>query len=377
MFWVIDAHSNKVVGSYVDSSENTETILKGLEDAVTQTKVLPFEIVSDNHTFNKTSEAEHLKARLEKIGVHWTVSMNPRRKSKVERSFRTFGDDFCKEEHGYIGQGIKTKIKDGRPTQGKIDKAMKNPLTKEQIILIAGRCIEEYNNTKGKDGKSPNERYQEAVNDANRIKKSFNVTQLDITQLFIRRSKAKASKGQIMIERGGTKYTFELNAKQFNKLNNKTFGIRYVSFDEIYLFDLDTDEYIDTVQRKKYAHSALADQTEEDTILMYKHKGRLNGIDNEIKKAQEDIYNKAVSINPEAAYIMNPLLTPKDNFNEYLRNGTLSNFAERHGIRPEDVPNIAVYCDKNVSEPEDKKKKKRVESPFLTDETVDLSRFDY
>lgn len=377
LFWVIDAHSNKVVGSYVDSSENTETILKGLEDAVTQTKVLPFEIVSDNHTFNKTSEAEHLKARLEKIGVHWTVSMNPRRKSKVERSFRTFGDDFCKEEHGYIGQGIKTKIKDGRPTQGKIDKAMKNPLTKEQIILIAGRCIEEYNNTKGKDGKSPNERYQEAVNDANRIKKSFNVTQLDITQLFIRRSKAKASKGQIMIERGGTKYAFELNAKQFNKLNNKTFGIRYVSFDEIYLFDLDTDEYIDTVQKKKYAHSALADQTEEDTILMYKHKGRLNGIDNEIKKAQEDIYNKAVSINPEAAYIMNPLLTPKDNFNEYLRNGTLSNFAERHGIRPEDVPNIAVYCDKNVSEPEDKKKKKRVESPFLTDETVDLSRFDY
>ncbi len=93
---MIDACTGRVVGSYVDSSENTETILKGLENAVETTGVLPFEIVSDNHSFNQTKEAEHLKNALTTIGVHWTVSMNPRRKSKVERSFRTFGDDFCK-----------------------------------------------------------------------------------------------------------------------------------------------------------------------------------------------------------------------------------------------------------------------------------------
>lgn len=272
LFWVIDVYSSKVLGTFIDSSENTETILKGLENAVSNTKVLPFEIVSDNHSFNQTKEATHLKTALERIGVHWTVSMNPRRKSQVERSFRTFGDNFCKDEYGYIGQGVKSKVKSGRPTQDMIDKAVKNPLTREQIILIAGRCVEEYNSTKGKDGKSPDERYQEAVNDASRIKKSFNVTEMETAQLFIRRSEAKASRGQIVIERGGIKYAFELNSKQFNKLNNKTFGIRYVTFDEIYLFDLKTDEYVDTVQRKMYAHSALADQTEEDTKQMYKHK---------------------------------------------------------------------------------------------------------
>jgi hypothetical protein len=173
------------------------------------------------------------------------------------------------------------------------------------------------------------------------------------------------------------KYEYELNAKQFNKFNNRKFGVRYATFDEIYLFDLEKDTYIDTVQRKKYAHSALADQTEEDKILQFKHKGRLNGIDNEVKKAQVDIYNKAVSIAPEAAYIMNPLLTPKADFNEYLRNGNLADFAERHGIRPQDVSEISVYCEKNSIEPEDKKKNKKAESPFLTDETIDLSRFDY
>lgn len=377
LFWVIDACTGRIVGSYVDSSENTETILKGLENAVETTGVLPFEIVSDNHSFNQTKEAEHLKNALTTIGVHWTVSMNPRRKSKVERSFRTFGDDFCKEEYGYIGQGIKSKMKNGRSAQEMIDKAVKKPLIREQIALIAGRCIEEYNNTKGKDGKSPNERYEEAVNDSNRIKKSFKVTELDRIALFVRRSEATVRRGQLVIERGGMKYEFELNAKQFNKFNNRKFGVRYATFDEIYLFDLEKDTYIDTVQRKKYAHSALADQTKEDKTLQFKHKGRLNGIDNEVKKAQVDIYNKAVSIDPEAAYIMNPLLTPKADFNEYLRNGNLADFAERHGIRPQDMPEIPVYCEKNSIEPEDKKKNKKAESPFLTDETIDLSRFDY
>lgn len=378
LFWVIDACTGKVVGTRVDSSENTETILRGLENAVSTTGVLPFEIVSDNHSFNQTKEAEYLKDTLTKIGTTWTVSMNPRRKSKVERSFRTFGDDFCKEEYGYTGQGIKTKIKNGRPAQEMIDKAVKNPLTREQIILIAGRCIDDYNNTKGKDGKSPNERYEEAVNDASRVKKSFKVSELDIAQLFIRRSEASVRKGQVVIERGGVKYEFEVSAAQFNKLNNKTFGIRYATFDEIMLFDLKTDEYIANVRRKKYAHAALADQTEEDKQLQFNHKGRLNGIDNAVKKAQEEIHDKAVAIDPEAAYAMNPLLTPKADFNEYLRNGNLADFADRHGIRPTDVPNIPVYCEKNAAEPEDEKKKKKVKSPFLTEkETIDLSRFDY
>lgn len=379
LFWVLDACTGKAVGSFVSSSENTETILKGLENAVELTGVLPYEIVSDNHSFNQTKEAEYLKNALTAIGVHWTVSMNPRRKSKVERSFRTFGDDFCKDEYGYIGQGIKSKMKNGRSAQEMIDKAVKNPLTKEQIILIAGRCLEEYNKTKGKDGKSPNERYEEAVNDSSRVKKSFRVTELDRISLFVRRSEATARRGQITIERGGMKYEFELNSKQYNKLNNKKFGIRYATFDEIYLFDLEKDTYIDTVQRRKYAHSALADQTEEDKVLQFKHKGRLNGIDNEVKKAQEEIHKQAVAIDPEAAYAMNPLLTPKSDFNEYLRNGSLADFAERHGIRPKDVPEIPVYCEKNSIEPEaeDKKKKKKAESPFLTDETIDLSRFDY
>lgn len=377
LFWVIDSYSKKVLGSFIDSSENTETILKGLASAVKETGVLPFEIVSDNHSFNQTKEAQDFKERLSKIGVTWTVSMNPRRKSNVERSFRTFGDDFCKNEYGYIGQGIKTRMKNGKPSQEYIDKAVKNPLTREQIVLIAGRCIEEYNNKIGSDGKSPNMRYEEAVNDESRKKKSFAVSDLDVLSLFIRRSEAIARRGQITIERGGVKYEYVMNAKQYVKYNNKRFGIRYASFDQIYIYDIDTDKCLDCLQRKKYAHGALADQTEDDIKLINKHSGRLRGIENTIKKEQEKIYKEAVSIDPDAAYIMNPLLTPKADFEEYKRNGNLMRFADRHGIRPEDVPEINVECEKETKEPEYRKRRK-AESPFHCEKrmAIDLSSLD-
>lgn len=377
LFWVIDSYSKKVLGSFIDSSENTETILKGLASAVKETGVLPFEIVSDNHSFNQTKEAQDFKERLSKIGVTWTVSMNPRRKSNVERSFRTFGDDFCKNEYGYIGQGIKTRMKNGKPSQEYIDKAVKNPLTREQIVLIAGRCIEEYNNKIGSDGKSPNMRYEEAVNDESRKKKSFAVSDLDVLSLFIRRSEAIARRGQITIERGGVKYEYVMNAKQYVKYNNKRFGIRYASFDQIYIYDIDTDKCLDCLQRKKYAHGALADQTEDDIKLINKHSGRLRGIENAIKKEQEKIFKEAVSIDPDAAYIMNPLLTPKADFEEYKRNGNLMRFADRHGIRPEDVPEINVECEKETKEPEYRKRRK-AESPFHCEKrmAIDLSSLD-
>ena len=76
IFAVLDAHSGKVVGYHVDRTENSETILKGLENAVNNTGTLPQEIVSDNHSFNQTKEADSLKEALERLGCKWTVTQN-------------------------------------------------------------------------------------------------------------------------------------------------------------------------------------------------------------------------------------------------------------------------------------------------------------
>lgn len=375
LFWVIDAHSGKVIGYQIAPSESTETILKGLENAVENTGVLPLEIVSDNHSFNKTAEADYFKGTLEKMaGTKWTTSSNPRRKSLVERSFKTFGEQYCKEMPGYIGEGVRTKNPDGRTSQELMDKYQKagNWLTEEQIKMIAIKCITEYNNTKGSDGMTRSERYE-----ANKCEHPVQVDLIGRLQLFTRTAKYKVSRGQINIVREGVKYEFQLRAALFNQWNDKEVNIRYVDFDEIYLFDADTDQYITTVPRKQKIHGALADQTEEDKEKQFRHKGRLSGIKAGSRKTFESIAKTAYSKDKDAAYAVNPKLNDKDLIKEFERDGQLQRELQRQGVELEHVTSFPKVKEVKTYDPEeaDRKAVKHRESPMLATEK-EIREFD-
>ena len=377
LFAVFDAYSGKIVGFHVGKSENTEVILKGIESAMRDTGFMPGEIVSDNHSFNKTKEAENFKDDIACFGIKWNVSQNPRRKARIERFFRELGDNFCKEIPGYLGQGIKSKMKNARPAQELIDEAVKHPLSESQIKIIAASCVEQYNNTKKKDGYSPNDLYDEAVNDESRRKACIPVNEIKLAQLFIRRSEKTVKSGMVIIEREGIKHCFEASAEQYLQLEGKKFGIRYIlESDEIYLFDLKTDKYIASLYRQKQAHAAFADQTEDDKMLYYKHKGRLNGISNAIKKERKRIHDKAMEINPEAVYSLNPLLYEKDLIKDFKETAEAAIFAERHGINLDEVPELPKRKKDNNEYKDNVKKRRKDDSPFHhTDEKVDAYSF--
>ena len=377
LFAVFDAYSGKIVGFHVGKSENTEVILKGIESAMRDTGFMPGEIVSDNHSFNKTKEAENFKEDIARFGIKWNVSQNPRRKARIERFFRELGDNFCKEIPGYLGQGIKSKMKNARPAQELIDEAVKHPLSESQIKIIAASCVEQYNNTKKKDGYSPNDLYDEAVNDESRRKACIPVNEIKLAQLFIRRSEKTVKSGMVIIEREGIKHCFEASAEQYLQLEGKKYGIRYIlESDEIYLFDLKTDKYIASLYRQKQAHAAFADQTEDDKMLYYKHKGRLNGISNAIKKERKRIHDKAMEINPEAVYSLNPLLYEKDLIKDFKETAEAAIFAERHGINLDEVPELPKRKKDNNEYQDDRKKRRKDDSPFHhTEEKVDAYSF--
>jgi effector-binding domain-containing protein len=80
LFAVVDSHSKKIIGYQISESEDRDTILKGIKDAVSKTNHLPFEIVSDNHSANKTDELKFFKEGLKNHGVEWTVTENPQQK---------------------------------------------------------------------------------------------------------------------------------------------------------------------------------------------------------------------------------------------------------------------------------------------------------
>ncbi|MBQ7824199.1 MAG: DDE-type integrase/transposase/recombinase [Bacteroidaceae bacterium] len=358
LFTVLDAHSSKIVGYWVDYEENTNTILKGIENAVHNCGYLPFEILSDNHSFNKTKEAEYFKNTLSGMGVTWKVSENPRYKSLVERSFSTFGTKYCKEMYGYIGEGVRTRRKDGRTSQELVDRYTKSSafLTEEQIKLIAVRMVEAYNAGENISTVSPEEKYRasEAVH-------AIPVSELDRMRLFIRQSEALIRRGQINIVRGGVKYEYQLNAKQYTELNDKRVAYRYIDFSEIYLFDIKTDMPLGTVKRKQYAAGALADQAEKDIDILNRNKGRLNGIKTAFKNKQIEIARKAESIDPEAAYAMNARLTPKNIIEDFKKNGVRRIQAERLGVDLSVVTDIPVFSEVQTATPD---KKRGKDSPF-------------
>jgi hypothetical protein len=365
LFTVIDSHSGKIIGYHLSESESTETIMKGLEHAVENTGVVPLEIVSDNHSFNKTSEADYFKSALKNMGgTIWTVSSNPRRKSFIERSFRTFGEQFCKDKPGYIGSGITTKNDYGRTSQELLDKYQRSGywLTRDQIIMIAVKCVDEFNNAIGKDGLSRNDRY-----DKNISTETVKVNLIDRLKLFERTAQYKVSRGQINILRSGVKYEFQLSAKYFNQLNDKIVNVRYIDYDELYLFD-EKDQFITTVRKKEIIHSAIADQTERDKELLYRNKGRLNGIKTANKKALNSLGDNAYDIDKNAAYSINPKLNDKDLIKDFKRRGDLIRQLERFDVNPETVSQFPKVKEVNCYDPEEELRKKKHISPFLATE---------
>lgn len=369
IFSVIDACSSKIVGYWIDRTENTETILQGIANAVENTGYLPLEIVSDNHSFNRTKEAEHFKEAVGRYGLRWTVSENPRYKSLVERSLGTFGAKYCKMLPGYIGEGIRTRRKTGRTAQELVDKWTKANafLTEEQIKCIAIEAVEAYNTTANRAGVSPAKAY-----DSIGLGAICEVSAMERLQIFERRSEYLIRRGQINIERGGVKYEYQLSAEHYLDWNNKRVGVRYMHFDRIYLYDLKTDDFLFSVRRKEYAHGAFANQTAEDAHILAKHKWRLNGIQKEIERRQIAITKEACEIDPEAAFAMNAKITSKFTIEAFKENGRLMQEALRHGIAINEVPEYPQISEVTTLN-EERKERKAKESPFaLTEHKISV-----
>lgn len=360
LFAVLDAHSRRIIGFDISESENTENILKGLERAVKTTGVLPYELVADNHSFNKTKEADYLKAETDRLGMKWTIDSNPRRKAILERAFRTLGDKHFKKHYGYIGQGVKSKIKNGITQQELSDiyQRPENFLTYDQIVVLTTCIIEEYNNRLKKGiGQSPAERYAKSEQPS-----CIQIDEFTRMSLFNRRTEHKVSHGQIVIRRGQHIYEYQLPAEYSARHNNKSVSVRYADFDEIYLYDLETNEPICCVAQKMSIHGALANQSDLDIDNLLKNKGRIKGIESKGRKRKESIFDAANTINPNAYDAVNKITTPKDVIAEARQNKNVRAMLTEQGVTLETItplPKVDEMLDNSL-----KPRKKEVKHPF-------------
>jgi Integrase core domain. len=359
LFVVMDAHSRKIIGFDMAESENTETILKALEMAVKDTGVLPYEIVADNHSFNRTKEAEYLKAETDRLGLTWTIDSNPRRKAILERAFRTLGEHHFKDYYGYIGQGVKSKIKNGRTPQELMDKytTPDKMLTYEQVYAIVCAVIKDYNNKVKKSLKeSPIERYSKSEQP-----NSISVSMFTRIALFNRKSEYKVSHGQITIKRGQYTYEYQLPSEYSVQYNGKQVGVCYSDFSEIYLYDLETNEPICSVCQKSEIHGALANQTEKDIEFLHKNAGRIEGNNSKMRKKKESLFDAASNISPDYYEVANKVTASKDVLEKARTDLDVRNMLAEKNINADTINQLPV-----VDEMLDNKKPKKKENnhPF-------------
>lgn len=159
-FVIHDVHSGKIVGYSLDKSENSNMIVEAIKMAVENCRYTPMEIVSDSTGSFKSTRFTILKEHLSLLGTQFRKHYpeNPRDKGQVERFVGSFQTTVCKNIDGYIGEGIKSRRVDARPSNKVIREALKpsNLRSEKELKELFPKLIEKYNNLKINNKQSPN-----------------------------------------------------------------------------------------------------------------------------------------------------------------------------------------------------------------------------
>lgn len=334
LVYLIDSSSKMIIGIAIGKNEDTVLIVEAIRDAIRNTSQMPFEIVTDNHAFHKTNEAKNVKLVFDKKGTRFTVTENPQHKAIIERYNQSL-DNLCKEYHGYLGQGIRSKAIDALPSPEMFDYYAKYVLSENEIKGIAVSVVNKYNNAKGKGGLSPLQMFQKLA-----IPHPLQANEFDRAELLTMQTEKLIRRGQINFTRGMEKYEYQLPADLYLKYNDKTVVVRYEDLNEgIYLFDADTSDAITYLQPKEKISGALVNQTDHDRDLLYKNKGRITGIRTQARKQIEAVRDKALQADPDAYLVLNRMTTPKDVLQEMEQDASLRRMAEDRGI---DIKTLSI-----------------------------------
>ncbi len=323
---IIDSTSKKIVGSAFGVSENSTVIMDAIKEAVNNTGVLPFEIITDNHSFNETKECENLISLLNKKGTKWTVTSNPQHKAIVERYNQNI-DALCKEYGGYLGKGIRSRSIDAVTSDEMKTEFAKDFLSENEVRAISVAVVEKYNKIVLKSGSTPEKSYLENLHPH-----PITANVFDRAELLTMRTEKLIRRGQITIKRGIEKFEFQLSAKHYQQYNDATVIVKYDDLrDGIYLFNKATGEPIDYVPLKDKINNAQSLQTDKDIELLNKNKGRTTGIKTKGKREIEKLSIAAHNADPEAFASLNKMTTPKNVLQELEQHG-LQRIAQEKGV---------------------------------------------
>lgn len=275
LFALRDARSGKITGFDLSESEDRFNVIAAMKMRVRVHGHLPAELVHDNFSATKTDEFKALKEMLENKGVIVRAAKvgNAQDKGEIERFFGTFQSSFQRLIDGYLGEGIKSKRKNGRISEEFIQRHRKENghYSYNEMQKIIVELVAIYNNTciSDKDGKTPNQIYAECEKPYVKA-----CDMLDTVQLFWLSKTLTVGRSMIVNEVRKQKYFYEIwNNEDKLRLNGKKARVYYDEKDasEIHVFTLD-GEFVCTCTQKVGIHEAAVDRQEGEELTIIKHE---------------------------------------------------------------------------------------------------------
>ncbi len=206
LFVVMDVHSRKIIGYSFDDSENNKVVIEALKMAVNNTKYLPREILRDNGKCFSHKKVKYIEEYFSFLGSNirkHSIGL-ARDKAHVERFFSTFQTTVLNKVDGYIGEGIKSRREEGRPSRELILKSLKKDQLRSRIELetLIPNLINKYNSQKlNEDKPSPQLMYELAKKDEDAI----NISENEFSLIFWDKTRIKVKNSMILMSEGGNR----------------------------------------------------------------------------------------------------------------------------------------------------------------------------
>jgi transposase InsO family protein len=291
-FVVLDSFSRKIIGCSISKSENTQLIMDSLIDAVKNTNYLPKEIVYDNAKPFFTPKFKRLIAESSCAGVYWRASKvgDPKDKGKVERFVNTFQTRICSKEFGFIGEGKKSKRQNFTLSDERLKylKLKKNLRSEEELTTLFYKLIEEYNQTEINNKVSANTLHITKI-----ASPSINLSNHLIAKLFWKETLNTLTNNLILINKNSITYRYKLDDDILSiKLNGFRFKVysNHIDHSKIYLFNIDTDEYITSLKQDISINGLSYLLTKDNNSEILKNANRnkkINDLLNSSKESEE------------------------------------------------------------------------------------------
>lgn len=155
VYAIVDAHSGYWLGWDIsEESDNMQAVQRAFRMAIIRSGYrLPFQMQYDNDSSNNYFN------RLAKL--HFPAMPNNGQSKIIERCFKNLQEQHMKYADGFTGMNITAGSLDSKVNEDYINELKKNKKlkNKQETILLQEKFLHLVNNTPGKNGKTPKEKY--------------------------------------------------------------------------------------------------------------------------------------------------------------------------------------------------------------------------